>query len=256
MRDNIIKKFSDIFLVISPPRCCSTVFARVFWQSPQIKFYSHEPFETHYYENKPINVALKNILEAIDISLMTLGNKVSPGLVIKEMPYQVGDNFPILANLTSKPIVFLIRDPRLSIESRMKKKVEVGDNPLFPFIETGWELLDSQIGWCKKNGHPYLIVDATDFREHPDIVFPPIFSQLGLIFDISYLKWNKADGVRLDNLNGKHTHLYTRVLTSTGLEPPEEQIPSLNDFPEKSGFRSHVNYCMSIYHKLKSTKYV
>ncbi|MFA6519129.1 MAG: hypothetical protein WCV93_05820 [Candidatus Shapirobacteria bacterium] len=248
--EQIRQNYPNIYLAVSPPRCCSTVFARVFWQSPEVQYYCHEPFETTYYRGDTTEVALRKILNPIDISHLCDKPKTRGGLVIKEMPYQVGENFPLLASLTQYPIAFLIRDPRLSIDSRMKKKTEVGASPLFPFIESGWELLAKQIEWCRANQKPYFLVDATKFRQYPHSVFPSVFSCFNLDFDPSYLVWPSANDVNLDNLEGDHSHLYTRVLQSTCLESPTERVPDVTEFPEDRGFRDHVAHCVEIYNSL------
>jgi hypothetical protein len=52
-------------------------------------------------------------------------------------------------------------------------------------------------------------------------------------------------------LGGHHSHLYQRVLDSTGIEPPLERIPKLDEIQEENGFRDHARRCMEIYNHLR-----
>lgn len=245
--------YGNIYVIISPPRSSSTAFSRVFWEQPSIRFYSHEPFEVTYFEG----AGLDQVLEKLENPLDLISIKKNPsarggtGLVIKEMPYQVGPNFELLISLSNHPIIFLIRDPRLNISSRITKKLEAGQNPNFPLVETGWELIMEQVKICQDQSIPFLIIDSSEFRSCPDDVFAQIFDQIGLPFSPEMLLWRTSPEVDLDNLGGHHSHLYKRVLESTGIEPATEQIPQMDEIPERNGFREHVKRCMTIYNKLR-----
>ena len=39
-------RYSDVIVIVSPPRCRSTALARVFWEHPLVRYYAHEPFES------------------------------------------------------------------------------------------------------------------------------------------------------------------------------------------------------------------
>ena len=248
-------KHKQIYVIISPPRCSSTAFSRVFWEQPTIRYYSHEPFEVTYYEGKALPAVANKLSVPLDLlDVERIQDSSGSSLLIKEMPYQVGDHFPLLFELASKPIIFLIRDPRLNIASRIEKKRMVGESIYFPHIETGWELIQEQLAYCKAQELPYMIVDSTDFRNHPDSMFPQIFAQFKLPFSREMLIWNPCeDDVDLDNLDGKHRHLYARVLNSDSLQPATEAIPEMDDFPEDHGIRHHVEFCLEIYNSLRES---
>lgn len=250
--NTIEKEYQDIFIIVSPPRCSSTAFARVFWEQPSIRYYSHEPFEGLYFMDKGLDYVVDNIRNPLDLSEIKSFSrgKLGQSLVIKEMPYQVGKFFPFLVSLTRHPVIFLTRDPRLNISSRMAKKSEVGDNPIFPQLETGWELISGQINYCKEHDIPYLIVEARDFRNHPEMIFNQVFSKMALPFHRRMLSWDSRPDVDIDNLGGDHQHLYLEVLSSTGMMPDTEAIPPLNSFPEENGYQDHVRACMKIYERL------
>jgi len=251
--DKINDIYDEIFVIMSPPRCSSTAFSRVFWEQPTVRYYSHEPFEIVYYRDQRLTAVAEKLEQPLDLQGVKYHQNGSPGnsLVIKEMPYQVGRHFPVLASLAKKPIIFLMRDPRLNIASRMEKKVIVGDNPIFPKVESGWKLLMSQVDYCKLHNIPYIIVDSTDFRNYPVTIFQQVFARFRLPFSEDMLSWRVCDDVDLDNLDGQHHHLYERVLRSTAVQPATEPIPSLDRFPTTNGFRTHVRNCLELYETLR-----
>lgn len=250
----LLERYHNLYLIISPPRCSSTAFARVFWEHHSIRYYSHEPFETTYYEGKGLEDVYQRIDEPLDLLPVKFNStsEAPKDIVIKEMPYQVGDNFELAISWAKKPIVFLIRDPRLNIESRINKKLEVGDSPFFPLKETGWELINGQINHCKTHGVPYIIVDATDFRNHPQAIFTQVFERFGLDFSESQLNWKADERIEIDNLAGAHTHLYKKVLGSKGIRAASEPIPDVDTFTEEHGIRTHVKTCLDIYQALRA----
>lgn len=251
----IRERYDEIYVILSPPRCSSTAFARVFWEQASVRYYAHEPFEGTYFMGQNLDNVLENLRNPLDLRDIKRETYLGLGksLVIKEMPYQAGEKFPLLLSLTRKPVVFLTRDPRKNIASRMAKKEEVGDNPLFPLIETGWQLISDQIDYCKQHGIAYMIVDAHDFRNKPLPVFSQIFKRLGLPFHEAMLKWNSRPDVDIDNLGGDHHHLYREVLSSKGMHPDEGAVPSLESFPEEQGFREHVRQSLQIYQRLMAS---
>ena len=245
--------YENIYVIISPPRCSSTAFSRVFWEQPSIRYYSHEPFEVTYFEGAGLDEVVEKLKDPLDLHPIKKNDyaEQSTGLVIKEMPYQVGSDYELLISIATHPIMFLIRDPRLNILSRVQKKIEAGQDPNFPLIETGWELIVEQVRYCQEQEIPYLVIDSTEFRNCPDDVFAQIFEEVDLPFSPEMLSWRSTPNVNLDNLGGHHSHLYRRVLESTGIEPATERIPALSEIPERDGFREHLNKCMTIYKALR-----
>ena len=246
------ERHERIYVIVSPPRCSSTAFARVFWEQPSVRYYYHEPFETTYYMGEGLPEVIAKLDAPLDLTTIKhfSANDNAHELVIKEMPYQVGDNFPLLAALATKPVIFLMRDPRRNIDSRRRKKLEVGDSPLYPFLESGWELLAKQIEYCRTHGIDHMLVDSSDFRGRPDAVLPQILERFGLPYSAGCLQWQACEEVELDNLEGAHRHLYGEVLASTGLKPDTSEIPALDSFPVEDGVRNHVARCLEIYARL------
>ena len=253
--DGIRDLYPKIYSIVSPPRCCSTALARVFWEHPEVAFYCHEPFEITYFRQAPLADVAAKLRAPLDVRPVATRPK-APGagaLVIKEMPYQVGPCFPHLAALSAPPIVFLLRNPRISIASRMDKKREVGDDPIFPLVETGWQLVREQVAHCDRQRIPYVIVRADDFRNRPLEVLPRLFERLGLEFVPEMIAWQSRGDLEIDNLGGDHTHLYTRVLSSSGLTPEIDGLPAMERFPIEGGFRQHVEEALEIYEELSGS---
>ncbi len=251
--DRYRQRHERIYVIVSPPRCSSTAFARVFWEQPSVRYYFHEPFETTYYKGEGLPEVIAKLDAPLDLTTIKhyAADTHAHTLVIKEMPYQVGDNFPLLAALASRPIIFLMRDPRLQIASRRRKKIEGGASPVYPFIESGWDLVQKQIAYCRENAIDCLLVDSTDFRGRPGVVFPQVMGRFGLPWSDECLDWNACEDVELDNLGGAHRHLYGEVLASTGLKPDLAMVPTLDSFPEEDGVREHVAHCLEIYRQLR-----
>jgi len=247
----IRSKYSAVYAILAPPRCSSTALARVFWEHPSVLYYCHEPFDVLYYRNGNVRDALSNIEQAQPL-VRVKRNKLakSSSLVIKEMTFQVGQNFPLLLSLATRPLLFLLRNPAASIWSRMQKLKEGGQNPLFPPTESGWDDLWAQVMYCRALDLPYLIVDSTDFRNSPCILLRKVFAQLELPFSEEVLSWRPVEDMTLGSLDGAQDHWYQRVLNSNGIQPADEEVPDITCFPEAEGVREHVRRCLNVYESL------
>ena len=95
-----------------------------------------------------------------------------------------------------------------------------------------------------------MIVDTTELRNSPRTLLPSLFAGLGLTYSPSLLQWRSCPKIELDNLGGRHRHLYRRVLESVGLQPATRTLPEIDSFPAREGWRSHVRTCVEIYHDL------
>jgi hypothetical protein len=245
-------KNASIYLVLSPPRASSTAFARVLWTNPMISYYLHEPYEDSYFRRSTATGPLWALADPI--SLREFGDpKRGDGVLVKEISFQADDRMAELVETVTAPIVILIRDPRLTINSRQRVKVRSGTDPEFPLHETGWTSIASQVQYCREVGAPYLIVDATDFRSAPLEVFTRVHRELGLPFDERFLSWRPAPELRLSNHRRSGTdHFFTRVLSTSGIEVPNEPVPQIEDFTEDGGLREHVRWTLEVYERLRA----
>ena len=166
------------------------------------------------------------------------------------MTFQADIYFRLLADLTTSPPIFILRDPRLSIASRMRMVADAGGDPLFPHRETGWSALYQQIQACRSQNLPYILINADDFRRNPVPVLSRLFALSSLSFSSRQLNWRPAPAMRMGNMDGAQDNFYVRVLNSQGLEPATESSPSLELFPAHTGLRAHVQWCMAVYREL------
>lgn len=249
--DGVRARHGEVLLIVAPPRTASTALARALWNHPGVGFYSHEPFEPTYYRGEGPEIAVE-LLEAPEPVAELGGRGRGRALVVKEMTFQVGDAFPLLAELTTRPIVFMIRDPRLSIASRMKVLRRAGRPELFPLRESGWDDLERQLDHVREHGIEHLVVDSTGLRAMPSRVAPGIFERLGLEYAPELLTWESSSATGLSAVSGQGDPFYERVLGSGGLEAPQESVPDITHFPEEHGFRAHVVECIRRYEALRA----
>jgi hypothetical protein len=244
-------KYNAVYAILAPPRCASTALARVFWEHPLTLYYCHEPFDVTYHKHGTVRDALSNIEHAQPLVHIKKDKQATGGnLVLKEMTFQVGQNFPVLLSLVTHPLLFLLRNPAASIWSRMQKLQEGGENPNFPPVESGWEDLWEQVMYCQGLELPYLIIDAADFRNAPSVLLKKVFTQLNLSFSEDLLCWRPVAELSLGNLAGTQDHWYQRVLGSDSIQPENEVAPDISCFPEAEGMRNHVRKCLHIYETL------
>ncbi|WP_290051591.1 hypothetical protein [Amycolatopsis solani] len=239
------------YLVVGPPRSASTALSRVIWNHPGVRYYSHEPYESAYFKGLGTTEADAAMRHPIDLSAV-VGAKAGTGLLVKEISFQLGERLPHLLTRTAHPVVFLLRDPRLAIDSRRRVRERQGRPLDFPLAETGWQALVEQIGYCQANDIPHLVLDSFDFRVTPAPIFERMFAAWGLAFDESQLSWEPRPRLELSNYRvGGVDHFFTRVLNSTGLELPVEVPLPVADFPETGGLRDHVRWALEQYERLR-----
>lgn len=244
------ERHGEVLAIVAPPRTASTALARILWNHPAVGFYSHEPFEPTWYRGAPPEAAAE-LLEAPAAVGELGGRGTGRALVIKEMTFQVGDAFPLLASLATRPLVFVIRDPRLSIASRMRVLRRSGRPEVFPLRESGWDDLERQLAYVRRERIEHLIVDSTGLRAVPSRVVPGIFERLGLAYAPELLTWEASSATGLSAVSGPADPFYQRVLESGGLQAPSEDVPALENFPEREGFRAHVEECVARYEALR-----
>lgn len=249
------ERHGEVLAIVAPPRTASTALARILWNHADVGFYSHEPFEPTYYRGADLDVVADLLEDATPIAELNPARAGEHGggttLVVKEMTFQVGEAFPLLAALATRPIVFLVRDPRLSIASRMRVLERSGRPPVFPLRESGWDDFERQLAHVRNKGIPHLIVDSTHLRAMPTRVVPGILAALGLSYAPELLTWESSSATGLSAVSGADDPFYRRVLESGGLQAPAEDLPSLDAFPEDEGFRAHVAECVARYEALR-----
>jgi hypothetical protein len=237
---------SDVFLLLSPPRSCSTLISRILWEDPDLGFFAMEPFDAVYHRGGPAlstPMSLQHVQPLADILQV---RRTGTALLIKEITYQVDEHFPAFSRWSTRPILFAVRDPRLTISSRMSKLREGGFSSIFPPEESGWAALARQVRLCRSQGVQYVIVDGTLLRAFPAQLVPELFRAIGLQSEPA-LCWRPAGHVDFGIGAGQHDYFFDRALGSTSVEPPDRQVPELGSFPAEGGMRRHVAECLDIY---------
>jgi hypothetical protein len=237
-------RFDPVLVVLSPPRSGSTALARAFWPHPAFRWYVHEPYDRVYHQDAGAETVLDALRDPVEV-----GGPGSNGLVVKEMTFQAGRYGGELAAAATLPVVVALRDPRLAVESRMRQRRRAGQEPSFPARESGWDDLVATLEQLRSNGTRYVIVDTTRLRAAPEPTLVTLCETLGLPYTTDMLTWPDAEDVRLGQLADEQSHWYERVLRSSGLQPPTEKVPDLDDFPPR--MRAHVAECLEVYHDLR-----
>jgi hypothetical protein len=235
----------DLRLIVAPPRTCSTLLARALWNSDSVSSYSHEPFDLVYHRRLDHEAVLEKLAQPL-----LVGTGAGGCALVKELSFQVGRYFPALASLTDRPVIFIIRDPRLSIASRMQLRRSGGAPAVFPVVESGWNDLAWQVAWCRDNDRPYAIVDAADLLTRPRPVLQAIATELGVAWSHRMLHWRPAGDVDLALALDQQVSWNARVLSSRGFEPPAASPPALEEFPVDGGMREHVDQAQEIHRRL------
>jgi hypothetical protein len=250
-RASAAARFRPRFVILAPPRTASTALARVLWEDPAVTHYAHEPFDRLYHRGEGPQTLADALADPTQVSRHTATDSgAGRGLVLKEMTFQVGRLIEPLAAFTDAPLIFLIRDPRRSVMSRMR---QVGDGtPVsFPLVETGWVDLMDQIAYCDRTGREFVLLDAGELREWPRVVLPQLFERLGLTWRPSVLDWTPAARMRLGRLDGDQDHWYQAVLNSRSIGREHGVPPPLDQFPKADGMRAHVAQALEWYRALR-----
>jgi hypothetical protein len=116
------------YIIIAPSRTNSSLVEHSLGNSPDIEHECHEPFLNARHEGFDPDHGYRQIYESIGGEQFIQSDKKT-SVVVKEMPHWIGKNeeYKRLATLTSKPIIFLLRNPLLAVESRVRRVLEMID---------------------------------------------------------------------------------------------------------------------------------
>jgi hypothetical protein len=247
LRSSLRARFEPIAVILSPPRCGSTVLGWSLWHHPVFRGYLHEPYDRVYYDGElPSSRA---VLDSVLERARTPGS--GRGLVIKEMTFQVADRAPELVEAATMPVIFLIRDPRLSVSSRMCCREDGGEVASFSEREAGWQDLVATREDLRRVGRDYVVLDISDVRRDPAAVLAVLCERLGLVPDSRMLSWQPSSGLRLGRLDGRQDDWYRRVLASTGFQRPNETVPDQEYFRARR-MLDVVMACLPLYRQARA----
>lgn len=116
------------YIIIAPPRTNSSVVEHALGNSPDIGHECHEPFLNARHDNFDPDHGYRQIYESIGGEQFEQSGE-STSVVVKEMSHWIGKNeeYKRLAELTTKPVVILMRNPLLSVESRLRRVLTTMD---------------------------------------------------------------------------------------------------------------------------------
>lgn len=249
LADYIRPRYVPSLVIISPPRSGSTAVARAFWQHPAFRWYAHEPCDSVYHRDGGSAEVVRAIAEGIDTTSVPGPETSGNGIIIKEMTFQAASLLPELIGAATLPILFIVRDPRLSIASRMRQREHGGQSPWFPPAESGWHDLDAALALARDAHVPYVVVEFDRLCADPAAVIRATCRRLGLAFVPEMLSWEPARGISLGQLGPEQRHWYERVLASSRFERPAGTPPPVDSFPADRGIRAHVAECLDIYRR-------
>jgi len=262
-------------VILAPPRTSSTALAIALSKSPAVgPGYVHEPCDRFAHEGAGIST----ITDAIGENARVAGS-ARTGILVKEMTFQmgVGPVFEAFMQNHTGPVIVLLRNPVLSIESRIRKVCEdqlkggglggadrdrlggavrrqdysgVGDllsDDVFPLRFIGWDFLAAQMEYIKARQIPYILIDSTDFRRNPKALLEGVCERVGVGFVPEMVDWGRGGGERFGKL-AEQGRWYSRVAGSSGVLPPTEKPIPLSAFPER--FREPVRKATEIYESL------
>ena len=251
-------------LVVAPPRSVSTAFARALGKHSAFHRYIHEPCGLYSYEDTTLAVVLDALAD------------LEPHTLMKEMTFQIRDA-PVAGSFLRHcrhPILFLLRSPLLTIESRVRMvltdlakddRTSVEDkariqqaieakqyqglddlvtDDAFPLYRTGWTDLGRQLAFCREESIDHVVVEASRFREQPEAVLSAVCDRLGLEFEPAMLRWAPRSALPPGALE-RHAVWYARVGESTGVLPPETVEFDEAHLPAR--FRAHLPGAMAVY---------
>jgi hypothetical protein len=257
------------YIISSPPRCASTTVARCLYNNSAIDSYIHEPCIEYYHNNKGIISIIENLKNREPKPLSTL---------IKDISFQIGteDFRKVFFEHASSPIIFLLRNPKLSIESKIRrifsdlinnnslsdKEINLLNNALKShdykhtdrFItdtylspeQTGWSVLYKQVVYCLENDIKFVLFETDNMRATPKKALIKLCTSLNINFEDNMINWKNEPFP--DHGILPEQKWFARISSSTTIQPPTEKAIPLNNFPEK--LLKHVESDISIYQKL------
>lgn len=114
----------SISVIIAPPRSNSTVMEHILSMSPNIQHACHEPFAAHK-KGFETEDGYQQIYDSIGGQEFEDSDKQTT-VVVKEMAHWLSTNkeYENFFTLTNSPVILLIRNPLLAVESRIRRTMK------------------------------------------------------------------------------------------------------------------------------------
>jgi len=109
-------------IIIAPPRTNSSAVEHALGNSPDIDHECHEPFLNARHSDFDSDHGYQQIYNSIGGEEFEKSGQAT-SVVVKEMSHWIGENeeYKRLSSLATSPIVVLIRNPMLTVESRLRR---------------------------------------------------------------------------------------------------------------------------------------
>lgn len=152
----------SVFVIIAPPRTNSSVVEHILSLSPDIQNACHEPFLGARKEGFEMDSGYRQIYDSIGGEAFENSDEKT-SVVVKEMAHWIGSNeeYKNLITLTDRPVVTLIRNPLLTVESRIRRVVKTLDMRSALNLQQGL-LDDLAVDNGFQNGADFLSSPETD----------------------------------------------------------------------------------------------
>lgn len=116
---------ADTRLILAPPRTGSTLVEALLSQNKGVQASCHEPFVMLGYYGEDSEDGYRRLIDIIEKNQSGMESPTT--VLVKEMSHWLATKreFENLLPLVSDPVLFLIRNPLLAMESRIKKVLQV-----------------------------------------------------------------------------------------------------------------------------------
>ncbi|MEO8581749.1 MAG: hypothetical protein ABI425_04215 [Patescibacteria group bacterium] len=282
-------------LIIGPTRSASTLMEECLSKSPDIDYKCHEPLLAYNADGPIINPSgYQLIYERIGGEIFEKSGQQAT-ILIKDITYWLYNSgeYKKLFDLAQDPILFLIRNPFITMESRMRKVAEslpsnldqltkrailslcghegdegLSDEGVFALYANmqgflSWEellahsfanhdyhsigkvlevseswfnvdawgsnSLEGQIAYLEGLRRSVILIDSTTFRLNAQAAAQAICSQWAIEYQDEMIYWGKGN-LKLDER--ADSIWFTRIASSSGVEPPTEIPLLLAELPE------------------------
>lgn len=170
----------SVILIVAPPRTNSSLIEHVLGNSASVHSECHEPFfgagRTGFETDRSYQIIYESI------GSRTLDRKEKRfTIVVKEIAQwiSVGEEYKNLFALVDEPVIVVIRNPLLAVESRIRKVLETLRE----------EVLGESIG---RKAHPHELDDLPTVIER-DALFKHDYRRFGELLHSSSVSWAKED---------------------------------------------------------------
>ncbi|WP_265277315.1 sulfotransferase family protein [Nostoc sp. KVJ3] len=233
----------------SAPRCVSTAFEKTFSQRPDTKIV-HEPFTDCYYFSKWRKSERygehENLREYGSAkAIQHIQSNVAPLVFFKELAFQ-GLYYINTEFLSSIINTFIVRHPEEIFASLYTLKPDFTEEEFgFTALDNIWIIVTEELG------QEPIVVEANDFRRHPETILRRYCDRIKVEFIPQMLSWENGQLKQWQSYEVESQVKWHKTLeSSTGiLRPPKKDKVNI---PSKHKMLYHR--ALNVYEKLSHFK--